>query len=129
MGEWYDYQENFINNLNPSDYTEEPLYKDVSGFFEVIPNKKKITIDKEAKISLYGDIIVVNQGKENEIIFNFDALTAVAVLGRNKLNIYYDKRVYQLKSGKRFNALKYLNIYHRYINISRGDNNGKFLGL
>jgi len=37
--------------------------------------------------------------------------------------------IYQLKSGKRFNALKYLNIYHRFDNIRKGEENGKFLGL
>ncbi len=129
VSQWYDYQEDFINNLNPMDYTQEPLYKDISGFFQVIPNKKKLTIDEEAEISLYGNRIVVNQGKETETVFDFDSTAAVAVLGRNKLNIYYNKHVYQLKSGKRFNALKYLNMYHRYVNISRGDSNGKFLGL
>ena len=50
-------------------------------------------------------------------------------MGRNKLNIYHGGKVYQLKSGKRFNALKYVNIYHRSKNKSRGDKGGKFLGL
>ena len=61
--------------------------------------------------------------------FPFDEVTAVSVLGRNKLNIYHNKKVYQLKSGKRFNALKYVNIYYRYKNVSKGDTDGKFLGL
>ena len=55
--------------------------------------------------------------------------TAVTVLGRNKLNVYHGKKVYQFKGGKRFNALKYVHIYHRFRNISRGDADGKFLGL
>ena len=50
-------------------------------------------------------------------------------MGRNKLNIYHGEKLYQLKSGKRFNALKYVNIYYRHKNVSRGDNDGKFLGL
>lgn len=127
--QWYDYQNEFICNLNTDDYCETPLYTDVSRFIEVIPNKKKNILDENAEISLYGNRILINQGKEKEITFNFDEITAVAVLGRNKLNIYHDKRVFQLKSGKRFNALKYVNIYHRFINLSKGDSNGKFLGL
>ena len=56
------------------------------------------------------------------------ARTAVSVLGKNKLNIYHNNRVYQLKSDKRFNALKYVNIYYRWKNITRGDDS-QFLGL
>lgn len=63
------------------------------------------------------------------MVFPFAQTDAVTVLGRNKLNIYQGKKVYQLKGGKRFNALKYVHIYHRHRNISRGDENGKFLGL
>ncbi len=129
VGQWYDYQENFVNRLNPCDYIDAPLYTDVSSFIEVIPNEKKNIIDEVATVSLYGDKIVVNQDKESQMVFDFDSLTAVSVLGRNKLNIYHDKRVFQLKSHKRFNALKYLNFYHRYVNVSKGDSNGKFLGL
>ena len=51
------------------------------------------------------------------------------LISKNKLNIYHDKRVYQLKGSKRFNALKYVNIFYRYKNISKGEENGKFLGL
>jgi len=49
-------------------------------------------------------------------------------LGKNKLNIYYGDKLYQLKGSKRFNALKYLHFYYRYKNIKE-DNNDKFLGL
>ena len=51
------------------------------------------------------------------------------MLGKNKLNIYVGKRVFQLKSDKRFNALKYVNIFYRYQQIKKGDKNGEFLGL
>ena len=53
----------------------------------------------------------------------------MSVLGRNKLNFYHDDHVYQFKSDKRFNALKYVNIYFRHKNIIKGDQDGKFLGL
>ena len=53
----------------------------------------------------------------------------MAVLGKNKLNIYFGKELYQVKSGKRFNALKYVNLFYRSRNLMRGDENGKFLGL
>ena len=45
------------------------------------------------------------------------------------LNIYFGDRVFQIKGSKRFNALKYVNFCYRSKNISKGDENGKFLGL
>ena len=61
--------------------------------------------------------------------FSFDSASAVTVLGKNKLNVYFEGKIYQLKGSKRFNALKYVHFYHRYDNIVKGDANGKFLGL
>ena len=46
-----------------------------------------------------------------------------------KLNIYSGNDVFQLKGSSRFNALKYVNFFHRYKNMTTGDHNGKFLGL
>ena len=109
--------------------TEKPIYEDIADFSQVIVNKKKVTLRKDAKIRLYGDKITIDEGGESALSFDFDDLTAVSVLGRNKLNIYLTTTVYQFKGGKRFNALKYVNIYYRYKNITKGDGNGKFLGL
>jgi hypothetical protein len=63
------------------------------------------------------------------MIFPFDKVTAVSVLGRNKLNVYHEKKVYQFKGDKRFNALKYVNICYRHKNICKGALNEQFLGL
>ena len=127
--EWYDYQKEFVNALDVAQYYEQPMYCDKSSFSEVIVNERKNIIFEEADIRLYGNKITVNEGDADEMVFPFDEVTAVSVLGRNKLNIYHNKKVYQLKSGKRFNALKYVNIYFRYKNVSKGDTDGKFLGL
>ena len=59
----------------------------------------------------------------------FSEARAFTVLGRNKLNIYYGEHIYQIRGGKRFNALKYVHFYHRYKNITTGNEHGKFLGL
>ena len=60
--------------------------------------------------------------------FYFEDLLGVSVLGKNKLNVYYKDEVYQIKGDKRFNAVKYLNFYHRYINQVK-ENGSNFLGL
>ena len=91
--------------------------------------KNKIPHREKASLSLYGDRIVADEGKENEWKLPFSELSAVSVLGKNKLNVYYGEKVYQITGSKRFNALKYVNIYYRWKNIKEGNENGKFLGL
>ncbi len=122
--QWYDAQKEFVNSLDLTQMTETPIYTDRADFSEVIVYKKKIKLAKDQQIQLYGDKMTVG-----EQVFNFDEVTAMAVLGRNKLNIYHNKKVYQFKGGKRFNALKYVNFYFRYKNITGGNPDGKFLGL
>lgn len=129
VSDWYDYQQDFINSLDLTEFTTSPLFKDKVQLSEVIVYKNKNILLENAEISLFGDKFVIYDGKENKITFPFEDTLAVTILGKNKLNIYFDRKIYQLKGSKRFNALKYLNIYNRYINISRGVLNGKFLGL
>lgn len=73
---------------------------------------------------LYGDRITID-----ERAFFFKEVSAVVVLGKNKVNIYSGKDIFQLKGNKRFNALKYVNFYHNYKNRMSGVQYGKFLGV
>lgn len=129
MTEWYDYQNQFVNDLDLTKFVEEPLFTDRARMSEVILNRRKKVLFKDASMALYGDRIVINEGSADQLILPFDAITAASCLGRNKLNIYYGNHVYQFKGNVRFNALKYVNFYYRHKNISRGDLDGKFLGL
>ncbi len=124
VDDWYQYQCDFINKLNLSAYENEPMYRDKAGLSEVIPYKKKIPMDGEVDIALYGNRIVVGS-----LVLPFDEIDVITVLGKNKLNIYHADKVYQFKGNERFNALKYVNIYYRYCNIKEGGANGTFLGL
>lgn len=126
---WYDYQEDFVRALDLDKHLSEPMYRDSARLSEVILYKRKQPLREEASISLYGDRIVIDETREDALTLPFSELEALSVLGRNKLNIYHGEKLYQLKGGKRFNALKYVNIYYRHKNISKGDENGKFLGL
>ena len=123
VADWYDYQEQYINSINTTDFTESPLYTENVKLYRIIPYKNRYLLKKDASVSLYGDRITVN-----ELVFDFASVSQVSVLGKNKLNIYYGDNLYQLKGSKRFNALKYLHFYYRYKNIT-GENNDKFLGL
>ena len=125
ISEWYDAQKDHVNSVDTSEYTQNPIFTDTASISEVIINKRKQKKRRDASIELYGDRIVI----DGEWVIAFEEVTAAAVLGRNKLNIYHDKHVYQFKGAKRFNALKYVNLCYRHKNILKGDSDGKFLGL
>ena len=129
VADWYDYQCDFVNKLDVSEYIEQPLYVEKASLWEVIIRKNKVLLEKEAVLSLYGDRIFIVQRDGTELEFPFEELSAVTVLGRNKLNLYHNQSVYQIKGDKRFNALKYVNFYHRYKNMNKENGDGKFLGL
>jgi len=129
VADWYDYQKDFINKLDVNEYISAPIYHDEADVFEVIINKKKVPFKSGAQISLYGNKIIFDEGMSDETKLSFDEISAVSVLGRNKANIYFGDKVYQLKGDKRFNALKYVHIYYRHKNITKGNECEQFLGL
>ncbi len=126
VNDWYEYQKAFVNKLNPADYYEKPMYTEQISLSEVILYKKKVPMF-DGEISLYGNRFEI-KGTE-ELILPFDKISAVSVLGRNIINIYYGDKLYQIKSDKHFNALKYVNMYYRYKNTLGGENDEQFLGL
>ena len=123
VGDWYDAQSDYINQLELTALTEAPVWEETARLSLVIPYKNKKLLKKKAQVCLYGDRITVD-GR----VFHFDDTSAVVVLGKNKLNIYAGKELLQLKGSKRFNALKYVHFFHRYQNI-KGGKNDEFLGL
>ena len=124
VNDWYEYQKDYVNRLDTREYTDKPLYEDRVQLRRVIVYKRKELICKDARLAIYGDRI-----EAADMVMPFEEISTVAVLGKNKLNIYHGKELYQVKSGKRFNALKYVNLFYRSRNLMRGDENGKFLGL
>lgn len=129
VNQWYEYQQDFVNATDVIALTEAPLYNEQAAMSEVILFKKKVLLIKSANLRLYGNRITVNEGADNSLEFPFDTVSAVTVLGRNKLNVYFGDKVYQFKGSRRFNALKYVNLYFRYKNIVKGDEDAEFLGL
>ena len=128
VAEWYDAQIDFINNLDVLAYDESPIYQEKAAIYEVVACESKTLLDENAEIALFGTRVVLTVGGEKKV-YPFEEITAAVVLGRNKLNLYHGGKIYQFKGDKRFNALKYVHIYHRHKNITKGDGNGKFLGL
>ena len=122
--DWYQYQCDFVNKLDTRQYLEEPMFEDTADLWEIFVNKGRKQLTKGSAIQLYGDRITVD-GKE----YPFEEISAVTVLGKNKVNLYVGKQLYQLQGDARFNGLKYVNIYHRHKNIAKGNEHDKFLGL
>ena len=124
MADWYDWQNDYIRHADLSCLTETPVYEETVQVSRVHVCKYKELLQKEATVRLYGDRITLD-----DRVFPFETLGAVVVLGKNKVNRYDGNEVLQLKGSKRFNALKYVNFFHKYKNRKSGDTNGKFLGL
>ncbi len=129
VNDWYEYQKEFVRKLDLVEYSDKPLYQDRAQLSEVIIRKRKNKLRDDSEIELYGNRIEIDRHQEESIILPFDNISVVTVLGRNKLNIYDKSTVYQLKGNKRFNALKYVNIFYHYKNVQRGEANDEFLGL
>ena len=127
VAEWYDAQSAFMCGLDLSAYTEQPMFSDTADVYHVVLYKNKRRIAKNAAIRLFGDRIEIDGIGCGALYFT--DLRAATVLGRNKLNLYTQERIFQIKGGKRFNALKYVNTVYHSKNIDRGDTDGKFLGL
>ncbi len=131
MGDWYDYQSEFVSNLDLAPYQDEPVYQDEGvALSDVVLYQKKRRLKENLQMRAYNNRFAFADG-EYGLELPFDDVTAVTVLGKNKLNIYYDdsKKAYQIKGSKRFNALKYVQLYYHYRNTKEGNPNGKFLGL
>ena len=136
VADWYDYQCHLVSSLGIDDYKDIPLFTDRARHFEVIPYKKKVLIKKDAELSLYTDRVTVD-GEE----FRFSELIGITVLGKNKMNIYQGEHIYQFKGDKRFCALKYVNLFNHYKNLTEtpamavkkhkeeSSNDTEFLGL
>ena len=125
VNDWYEYQKDYVNRLDLTQHTQEPLFRDTAAVSRVIPCERKEPLRKNASLELYGDRVAI----DGDWTLPFGEITTAAVLGRNKLNLYHGGEIYQFKGDKRFNALKYVNIIHRYKNMAQGDEHGEFLGL
>ena len=124
VADWYDWQNDYIANTDLSRLTEEPVWEETVQLSRVHIYKRKELLKEKAAVRLYGDRITVDDRE-----FSFDSLGAVVVLGKNKINLYAGDELLQLKGSQRFNALKYVNFFHKYKNVKSGDIHGKFLGL
>lgn len=125
VNDWYEYQKDFVWKLDLKEYLDRPMFEDIADVSQVILGKRKKLLYKDAKLGLYGDRITIGQ----DLVLSYRDISAASALGRNKINLYHRDMVYQFKGGKRFNAMKYVNIFYCHKNREKGEENGEFLGL
>ena len=128
VSDWYEWQNDFIRNLDLEPLADTPLYADDIQLSEVILYDRKHLLYKKATLRLYTDRLTIDT-PSGQLVLPFAELGVVTVLGKNKLNIYHGDQIYQIKGSKRFNALKYVNLYHRAQPMEEGGNHVQFLGL
>ncbi len=124
VADWYDWQSDYLNDFDLLAPTAEPWYRETVQLSRVHPGSHKELLKKETTLELWGDRITVDG-----TVYPMAELSAVVVLGKNKLNLYTGEGIFQIKGSQRFNALKYVHFHHRYKNMTTGEHNGKFLGL
>ncbi|MBQ3103407.1 MAG: 1-acyl-sn-glycerol-3-phosphate acyltransferase [Oscillospiraceae bacterium] len=129
FGEWYDYQNEFVHGLDPAAYCDAPMYCDRARVSEVIVYEKKIVLCEDAAMELYGDRVELRGADGFAMTLPFSEIKTATVLGRNKLNIYHGDKIYQFKGDKRFNALKYMNMFYHYDYVAKGAKDEEFFGL
>ena len=127
MLDWYRYQEDFVNGLDTLSMTREPITQDSCSLFEVALYSKKKHLADDVQLTLFGDRLELTGGVTKT--FAFAEIHTITILGKNKLNVYHGDMVYQIQGSPRFNAVKYLNLYHRYKNLTSEVPDGRFLGL
>ena len=122
MAQWYQYQCDYVNQLDTLSYLEKPLYRDQVTLSRVEPYKRKELLEEDVPLLLYGNRLQAG----SKTLF-FEDIRVITVLGKNKLNLYHTDALYQIKGDARFNGLKYMNIYWRNKNQIAGE--GDFLGI
>lgn len=127
VAEWSDYQKKHLQSLDMSMFADTPIHTEKVLVREIIPYKsrKKIGI---AEVELFSEKVKMIFPNET-LILHFSELLGATVLGRNKLNLYCQNRTVQFKGEKRFNALKYMNLFYIFKNADKGEKYGEFLGI
>ena len=107
-----------MNKLKEFDInTEGTIFEDNIILKLVEKSKKKILL--KGTVVLTKDEIIVSNEKDT-FKFSLDLISSMTVLGKNKLNFYYDNKIYQFKGSRTLNTLKYMHMYYHIKNIKEG---------
>jgi len=127
VAEWTEYQKKHVQSLDLTGFSDTPLVTEKVLVREIIPYRSRRKIGF-AEAALFADKITAKL-PDSTLVLQFSELLGATVLGRNKLNLYYQNKTIQFKGEKRFNALKYMNLFYIYKNAEKGEKYGEFLGI
>ena len=68
------------------------------------------------------------QFDEEEIILNFSEISAITLVGKKKMNIYYNNKTYQILNDSKTNFIKYMHLFYILKNRKEGIQDG-FIGI
>lgn len=128
LKEWDDFQKDLIRIYNLDNFnTEHPIFIENEVLLkQTIRAKRKIVIGS-GKLILFKDRLEI-EINSNKHIFYINDITSVAIFGKNRIQFYHKDNIFQILGSVRFNALKYLNMYHHIKNKIEGTSD-EFLGL
>ena len=123
VSQWYDYQ---IEEVKNSKIEDELIYQDEIEVYAPRLYKSKELIGK-GKMSLYKNRFVFNL-EDKELVFSFSKIDGITLLGKKKMNIYYEGKTYQVYKDRKTNLLKYMHMYYILKNKEEGVEDG-FIGI
>ncbi|MDD4077859.1 MAG: lysophospholipid acyltransferase family protein [Bacilli bacterium] len=123
--EWYLFQREFILAIDVE--SVGTMFSDVNVILKkVIKNKIKKKCLSGRLLINQSVLTVENQNVRKE--YPLKLIDSIAILGQNKINFYINNEIYQLKSNKSFNGLKYMHFYH-IVRMRRQGVKDEFLGI
>jgi hypothetical protein len=127
LKEWDDYQKDKIRQFEIDALNKnEPVFSDTDiSLKENIRCKKNIDMGK-GTVTLYKDRFEISSG--SLYVFYITDISSMGIIGKNSLLIYHKDNIYRLDGDKRFNSLKYQNMYYHIKNKNEGTSY-EFLGL
>ena len=124
LADWYQHQFDYVNQFDTLAHLSEAIYTDTVQLSRVKPYSHKEILMESVPLKLFGDRLELG-----DLTLPHSGTSVITVLGKNKLNIYHDGTIYQIQGDKRFNALKYMNLFYRHQNQVTGDEHNEFLGI
>lgn len=128
--QWYDAQQDYVKALTLEEMKGKFFATDEVSIFQVNLYKNKKILFKNAEVTLYGDRLTIKDKATAQVLdFPFEEVSSMTLLGRNKMNLYSEKRAIQFKGSPSFNPMKIMNLFYHYTNLLKGDIENEFLGL
>ena len=123
VSDWYNFQ---IEYMKKQEFDDNVIFKD-----EILLSKPRLFKSRKkigkGLLNAYKDRYEVVLKKQT-IVFEYDKIEAVTMLGKKKINIYYDGNTYQIFGDKKLNLLKYMQLHYLMKNKGK-DDECEFLGL